>query len=58
MVWVNYYTKEISAEERPGFRWTGYPDRDTGEEDVAEMLKQGYRLVLSDISSPLPAVSE
>ncbi len=57
-VWVNYYTKEISAEERPGFRWTGYPDRDTGEEDVAEMLKQGYRLVLSDISSPLPAVSE
>ncbi len=57
-VWVNYYTKEISAEERPGFLWTGYPDRDTGEEDVAEMLKQGYRLVLSDISSPLPAVSE
>ena len=58
VVWVNYYTKEISAEERPGFLWTGYPDRDTGEEDVAEMLKQGYRLVLSDISSPLPAVSE
>lgn len=57
-VWVNYYIKEISAEERPGFLWTGYPDRDTGEEDVAEMLKQGYRLVLSDISSPLPAVSE
>ena len=58
VVWTNDKTKEISAEERPGFRWTGYPDRDTGEEDVAEMLKQGYRLVLSDISSPLPAVSE
>ena len=58
VVWTNDKTKEISAEERPGFLWTGYPDRDTGEEDVAEMLKQGYRLVLSDISSPLPAVSE
>lgn len=58
VVWTNDKTKEISAEERPGFLWTGYPDRDIGEEDVAEMLKQGYRLVLSDISSPLPAVSE